>query len=264
MKSNPRVDAQVKQASIDHAPFQMEEAWVDQVAEATEGHGGSDPTVSHAGLTELDQTGQANGMRRDMDESTAQMVSGDAAGNIAGERWDTAAAGVTAGAERLGMEDSFEIIPRPSDEVDIPAAPTMFSGHQPQGTSWADDTPSYESTSGNLAGETWDVRVAGDQSSTNYPADSSLTNGSPAVAANDGFHEVAGRHRGRGGPRGRGGDLEYRGRGGRRGNLRGRGGPDGEMRGRGGFRGGRGNGEFRGRGRGGRGGVRGGDPPVGS
>ncbi|KAJ8606735.1 hypothetical protein MRB53_040754 [Persea americana] len=49
-------DAQVKQASLDHAPFQAEEAWVEQVAEA-HSNGiattGSDPTVANAGLTEL-------------------------------------------------------------------------------------------------------------------------------------------------------------------------------------------------------------------
>lgn len=116
------------------------------------------------------------------------------------------------------------MIPRPNEEVDTPAPSA-----EPQSTSWADDTAGFEGPSGNQAGESWDTKAPGQQDTapvTPAPAD-------------DGFSEVPGRHRGRGGLRGGRGDGEFRGRGGR-------GGP----RGRGGFRGGRGDGEFRGRGRG--------------
>lgn len=149
------------------------------------------------------------------------------------------------------MEDSYVHVPRPSEEVDIPAEAVA---QQPQGSNWADDVPSHEA-SGNVAGEAWDTKAPGEQQEDGWAAtEPAATNGT----ADDGFHEVAGRSRGRGGPRGGrgGGDGEFRGRGGRRGNFRGRG--DGEFRGRGGFRG---TGESRG-GRGGggrgRGGPRGG------
>lgn len=255
--TNIGTDAQVKQASVDHAPFQTEEAWVDQVAEATGGDmtaGNSDPTLANATLTELQQAAQPNGEGA-LDPLSAAPVSAGDVGNIAGERWDTDAAGTSAGAEKGGLEESYEMIPRPSEEVDIPVeAPTM--SEQPQSTSWADEPQEAASGMGNQAGESWDVKAPGETENTWGAEPGAAANGwgdgaadAAAAPGDDGFHQVPGRHRGRGG-RGRG-DGEFRGRGGRRGNFRG------------GFRGNRGDGEFRGRGRG-RGGPRGGAEGAGA
>lgn len=231
-----------------HAPFQTEEDWVDQVAEANE-TGGSDPTLVNAGLTELDAPSQTGGATESQPEASAagQMSSGDAAGNLAGERWDTNPIG--GGAEKEGMEDSYVHVPRPNDEVEKPTAtPT----HQGRGSNWADDVPSHEA-SGNVAGEAWDTKAPGELQDDGWAApEQAAANGT----ADDGFHEVSGRPRGRGRGGARG-DGDFRGRGGRRGNFRGRG--EGEFRGRGGFRGARGEGESRGGRAGrGRGGPRGG------
>ncbi|EME86626.1 uncharacterized protein MYCFIDRAFT_186763 [Pseudocercospora fijiensis CIRAD86] len=246
--------AQVKEVSLKYTPFANEETWVDQVADATSGEAPqppsdsaaatSDPTIVNAGLTELEASTVPNGHV----EPTSAPLSGEAAGNVAGERWDADAAGTSAGAQQGSLQESYEIVPRPSEEVEIPAetpAPT-----QQQGTSWAEE--SHEAATGNQAGESWHTKAPGEQD--NSWGDSAADTLAPTTDA-DGFSEVPGRTRGRGGFRGRG-DDEFRGRGGRRGNFRGRG--DGEFRGgRGGGRGRGEGGEFRGRGRG-RGGPRGG------
>lgn len=269
--ANTPTVAQVKQASVDHTPFQTEEAWVDQVAQATSGEAPaelsdvsaaiSDPTIANAGLTELEAPRQ-NGVPAEAsaEPSSAAAVSSGDVGNLAGERWDTNAAGTSAGAEQGGLDESYEIVPRPSEEVDVPAA----AAPQPQGISWADE-PVHEATAGvgNQAGESWNVKAPGEQNDSRG-AEPAATDGwaeqsEAAAAADDGFSEVPGRTRGgRGGHRGRGGDGEHRARG--RGGFRGNRGGDGEFRGRGrgGSRGNRGDGEGRGgRGRG-RGGPRGG------
>ena len=273
-----RTDSQIKQTSTSYAPFQSEESWVDSVAEANATVGeasldavpaGTDPTVNHAGLTELSAAGaETNGIPQDL-TSPAQVDAGDASGNAAGDRWDTNAAG---GAEK-GMEDSFEMVPRPDDEVDTPAPPPYSAGDagavpSAEGaTSWADDAAA--AATGNQASDGWDLKAAGQPAETAGPntANGWADGAADAVAATptedgDGFQSVGGRHRG-GRGRGRGGDGDFRGRGrGGRGGFRG----DGEFRGRGrgGFRGGRGGegGEFRGRGRGPRG-ARGDGPPRG-
>lgn len=208
--------SQVKQASVEHAPFPAEEP--EPTVEAVAA--GSDPTTTHAGLTELQQP-QTNGIpATEQSTSTVQ-----AEGNVAGERWDTAT-----GAEKDAMEESYEIVPRPNEEVDTPAAAPIEASQQQQTTSWAD-----EPAAGNTAGEAWDTKAPGQEAAADTSAP---TNGT----ADDGFHEVPGRTRGgRGGNRGRG-EGERGGRGGR-GGGRGRGGP---------FRGNRGDGN-EGRNRGGRG-----------
>ncbi|KAK4580154.1 hypothetical protein LTR86_000357 [Recurvomyces mirabilis] len=283
--------SQIRQASIENTPFQSEEAWVDSVAEANAATGetqaaqeaateampaGSDPTLVNAGLTELEAPDSAhvNGVTATEHDSTAiQTSAGDEGGNQAGDRWDTGAGG----AQAEGLEDeSYEIVPRPNEEVDIPApsapsaapaAGTAVDGLlKEEKTSWADEANAASSTTnteatGNQAGEAWDTKAAGQTQSTDdawgTPAAANVngtTDGTPA-AADDGFQEIN-RHQGRGG-RG-GGRGEFRGRG------RGRGGPRGDFRGgrggRGDFRGGdRGRGDGEGRGRGGRG--RGGPAP---
>lgn len=290
-------DSQIKQASIEHAPFQTEEAWANDVAEANANvaetqqaeaeaeadvtvPAGSDPTVANAGLSELDipqPNGAPAGSGHDV-TSPVQGTTGDEAGNLAGERWDTGA-----GAQQRGMEDSYEIVPRPNDEVDTPApaapGPAQTAIEEKGSMSWADEATAAEpaGASGNTAGEAWDSKPAG-QTQTQEdgwggaaPADataSTQANGSAegsaegaegaTPATDDGFQQIPNRHRGRGGRGGRG-DGEFRGRGrGGRGGFRG----DGEFRGgrggRGGFRGDRGRGDGEHRGRGGRG--RGGPP----
>lgn len=190
-----------------HAPFQTEEDWVDRVAEANES-GVSDPTLVNASLTELEAQDQTNGLGESHRETTAQAGAGEASGNLAAERWHPA--------DKGGMEDSYVHVPRPNDEVEIPAEAAT---HQPQGSNWADDVTTHEA-SGNTSGEAWAAQQDDGWAGVEPAANSGT--------ADDGFHQVAGRSRGRG--RGaRGGNSEYRGRGGRRGNFRARG--EGESRG---------------------------------
>lgn len=269
-------DSQVKQASIDHAPFQTEEQWANDVAEANASSAdtvpsGSDPTKTHASLTELQQQqnhAPAESAQQDIIASPANAgTGGEGTGNVAGERWDTA---TTAGAQQGSMEESFEIVPRPNEEVDTPApapsaaAPAVQEPEKVGGTSWADETTAAEPAgeSGNKAGEAWDLKPAGQtqESGEDWGAEpapaadgwaESTTN--EPVQEGDGFTQIPSRPRG-GRGRGRGDGGEFRGRGRGRGGFRG---GDGEFRGRGrggfgGDRGGRGDGDFRG-GRGGRG-----------
>ncbi|KAI9669226.1 MAG: hypothetical protein M1817_004721 [Caeruleum heppii] len=226
--------AQIKQATLEHEPYQQmldetgQEAGPNTVS-AADGHAQpvTDPTIAHAGLTELSTaTPVANGVN-DTIESPAVLqqssIDAEAANEAAETRWD----------ERLSASvegEGWVEVPRDPAETDtgLKATPAAMSGTQ----SWADDQP------------------------TPAPASQQATNGpSPGNAgAGDGFHEV---HHSRGG-RGRGGFQ-----GERRGSFRGRGGrgSEGGFRGRGGFRGDRGGGEggYRGRGRGGFRGGRGRD-----
>jgi hypothetical protein len=231
--------------------------------------------VANAGLTELETEKLPNGVPADAAPESAtpiQTSTGDEAGNLAADRWDTGA-----GAEKTGMDDSYEIVPRPNEEVEHPA-PIETVAEPEKISSWADETtaaaaapppPYTEVATGNPAGENWDSKPAGDAAQegawtgpdataaaeTNHAwaeKDGAAVDG--AAEADDGFQQIAGRHHGRGRGRGRGRpDGEFRGRGRGRGGFRGDGGD------RGGFRGGRGRGEFRGNGegRGGRGRGRG-------
>ncbi|KAK5107127.1 hypothetical protein LTR62_001717 [Meristemomyces frigidus] len=253
--------SQIRQASIENTPFQSEEAWVDSVAEANAATGetqaaqeasadavptGSDPTIAHAGLNELETpaNAQTNGTAAvEHDSSAVQASAGDEGGNQAGDRWDTGA-----GAQAEGLEDeSYEIVPRPNDEVDVPA-PAPAAGRivdsllKDEKTSWADEANAASSgaTAGNQAGEAWDTKAAGETQGNDasaVPAFAALDGAAASTPTDDGFQEVRGGRGGRGDAfRGRGG----RGRGGPRGDFRGRG--------RGDFRGGRGGAEYRGRG----------------
>lgn len=162
----------------------------------------SDPTIANAGLTEIDDAVTiTNGAEVEDDTSAAPPTGSivENAGNAAAEeQWDTKVAG-----EGKGMDDSYEIIPRPSDEVENkesaePAAPTSTQ-------SWAEE------------------------------ANDAASDGQAAPAnGNDGFQEIT--HRGPRPHRGFGPGDRGRGRG--RGGFRGRGGDRGDFRGRG--RGGRG------------------------
>ncbi|GAB7352983.1 hypothetical protein MBLNU459_g3549t1 [Dothideomycetes sp. NU459] len=226
--------SQIKQASLsfysgDDGPAEdtVDAAIVAQSAEPVESAPESDPTIAHAGLTEIGLS-QTSGTPAEPDNtltSPAQGSTGDAMANQAAESaWDNN--GTTAGTEEA-LGESFEMIPRDPSEVENPHEPAM----QTSTNSWADETNA----------------AAAATSSTQEPTNSNGAWAEPAARAaatpaDDGFHEVE--RRGRGGHRG---DGQHRGRGRGRGGHRG-----GEQRGRGGFRG-----ERRGGGEGGRGRGRG-------
>ncbi|KAF2491755.1 hypothetical protein BU16DRAFT_530194 [Lophium mytilinum] len=206
--------AEIKQAALEEAPFAAEEAWVEDVAQSqaaapepeTAHPISTDPTIAHAGLTELDTSGTiTNGSTEVLDTPSAPAASSidaGAANAAADEQWDKQASA----ASDDPLTESFEMIPRDPAETESPAVAAPNNSTQ----SWADDTP----------------------------------DAAPAAPGNDGFHEVQHRGRGRGGFQGEGrGGGGYRGRGGRGGDGRGRGRGRGEGgfrggRGRGGFRGG--------------------------
>lgn len=185
----------------------------------------SDPTVAHAGLTELRDNSHVTEMpvieadtfvpaAEPSPLAPTQGNLGDGAANVVAEQqWDAAAGA----APTDQMDSSWVSVPRPIEETE--QAGVVAAGNS--GQNWADEQPA-------------------DTSSTAV--------GSQSGATSDGFREVT---HGRG--RGRGGGGEMRGRGGRggagwhRGEGRGRGprgdrgGPRGGRGGRGGgFRGGRG------------------------
>ncbi|KAH4353469.1 hypothetical protein HBH98_006090 [Parastagonospora nodorum] len=202
--------AQVKQAALDEAPFAAEEAWVDEVAQAQsaplETEAGSDPTITNAGLTEIDQDVAAVNGSADAQISNAPAASSiepEAANAAAEAQWDKQPAG-----SDDPLTESFEMVPRDPAETENPHVAAPVTSTQ----SWADDTPEPQATTG-------------------------------ASAPGDGFHEVHHNRggRGRGGHQGEGrGGFRGRGRGGPRGDFRGRGRGRGDFRGRGdrgGFRG---------------------------
>lgn len=166
----------------------------------------TDPTVAHAGLTELDDgTTLAESTAEAPETPTAPpaaSVDGGAANAAADEQWDKQGTG-----SDDPLAESFEMVPRDPAETESPAATAPNNSTQ----SWADD--------------------AHEQAAAATPA----SNG-------DGFHEVQhARGRGRGGFQGEGRGGFRGGRGGPRGDGRGRGRARGDFRGgrgRGSFRGG--------------------------
>ncbi|PGH15485.1 hypothetical protein AJ80_05502 [Polytolypa hystricis UAMH7299] len=233
----PSVDAQpldvlysrVKQASLDYIP-PATEGWTDETEQAkptpaAESVPVSDPTLTNAGLTELQepsmvaQAAATNGYRSSpppqKEEHVAppsQTAVNDTAANESGQSaWDNQAS--ASFSTSATAEDWVEVekVPEPEPALEAAAAPAAPTPQQHDG-SWAEEAPAK-------AAET-------------------------PVAQSDGFEQVvhharqnSGRGRGfrsRGGPRGDG----FRGRGGFRGDYRGRG------RGRGDYRGGRGRGGY--------------------
>lgn len=214
------LDSQVKQAAVGFGAFPGEEnAQEEAPAESNDATTvqpedtipSSDPTIAHAGLTEL-------GLNQPVEEEKPIVVANDqiaeasiddsSANKSAETQWDNAAA--TAGTDQQ-LDDSFEMVPRPADETEAVHEPA-----QPQSTSsWADQT-------------------SANATATEATTENNNTNGLASTDA-EGYQSVE-RRGGRGG----------QGRGGRGG--RGRGGPRGGHRGN--FRGGRGDGRGRG-GRGG-------------
>ncbi len=229
------IDKQVRDLASEYAPYAAEEAWAEEVAqsepappaaEESSATIGTDPTVAHAGLTEIDDSAEpaVNGVSSHVDTPSvpdASNIDAGAANAAAGTNWeakDPASAG--------SGHDEWVEIPRDPAETDTgnSATPAGMTGT----ASWAEDVPTE-------------------------PTDSMPTPAYAQIPADggDGFHEVQ-HHRG---GRGRGGGQgEHRGsnRGGR--GFRGDRG-EGGGRGRGGYRGDRGGGE-RGSGRN-RGGFRG-------
>ncbi|KAI0112800.1 hypothetical protein F4776DRAFT_667157 [Hypoxylon sp. NC0597] len=205
--------AQVKAAAKAHA---AQFAAVEVVAETTEaplettGTNGTDPTVAHAGLTEIDTTGTTIQLTNGHSESTPasglpeNAAVGDNAANAAAESlWDA-----NNDLSASGSQDWVQV-PRDPTETENGLAATPASTGNVQ--SWAEDAQNH---------------AENHQPEVRAPTE-----------ANDGFHQVQ-RNRPRGdregGWRGRGrGDY----RGGHRGHGEGRG--RGRGRGRGGNRGGR-------------------------
>lgn len=236
------IDKQVRDLAFEYAPYAAEEAWAEDVAqsepnppaaEESAPEVGTDPTVAHAGLTELDTAAEptSNGVSHHIDTPTVPDASnidaGAANAAAADPNWD---AKLSASADS-GPDGWVEVARDPAEtETGTTATPAGMTSTQ----SWAEDVP---------ADPQWNS------------APSEVT--PAATAGSDGFNEV---RRGRG-PRPQG---ENRGGGRGRGGFRGDRGGEGGYRGRGGYRGDRGGGEggYRGRGRGGRGGRGRGDAPL--
>lgn len=199
---------QVRQAVLEEAPFAVEEAWVDDVAQSqpappeAEKHDGpvSDPTVVHATLNEIstgsvDPTATNTVQNEIVAAPAVSSIEPEAANTTAAAQWDKQASG-----SDDPLSESYEIIPRDPAETEKPHVAAAVTSTQ----SWADDAQEAAGAPGPVSGS-------------------------------DGFSEV---HHSRGG-RGRGG-YRGRGRGGPRGDFRGGRGSGrgrGEARGRGGFRG---------------------------
>ncbi|CAD6580387.1 MAG: hypothetical protein ASARMPREDX12_004198 [Alectoria sarmentosa] len=229
---------QVQDLAFEYAPYAAEEAWAEEVAQSepappagedSSAAIGTDPTVAHAGLTEIHDSAEptVNGVSPHVDTPSvpdASSIDAGAANAAAGTNWE---AKDPASAD-TGHDEWVEIPRDPTEtETGNSATPAGMTSTQ----SWAEDVPT-ESTD-----------------SMPTPAYTQTP-----VDGGDGFHEVQ-HHRG---GRGRGGGQgEHRGgnRGGR--GFRGDRG-EGGGRSRGGYRGDRGGGEGGGRGGGrGRGGFRG-------
>ncbi|KAK7515199.1 uncharacterized protein IWZ02DRAFT_59287 [Phyllosticta citriasiana] len=209
--------AEIKESSIKDIEFADQKAWAEDVAQSepippesnAAVSAATDPTVAHAGLTELDASVAAtNGDSHNESTAPAATSVEDSSANAAGaEQWDSK---VPVADDPL--TESFEMVPRNPSETEAIHQPAPAASTQ----SWAEDTPAL--------------------SATETPAP--VTSATPAPNG-EGFQEVA---HSRGG-RGRGGFQGERGRGGYRGRGQGRG-RGGNFhrgdRGRNGFRGGRG------------------------
>ncbi|KAB5582358.1 hypothetical protein GE09DRAFT_264821 [Coniochaeta sp. 2T2.1] len=203
--------ADVKAAAAAYgALFQQPEAPEEPTAEAKEA-AASDPTITHAGLTEIDEGSTKPFTNGHAEEKTPNFNSSadvaDSAANAAGEnQWDATESNTN------NLAESQEWVNVTRDPVETETGVTATPAAPANTQSWADDHPEPTAEA------------------------------APAQPEGDGFQAVQ-RNRGRGDREGgfRGG------RGGERGGYRGRGGPRGEGRGRGG-RGGGERGGYRGRG----------------
>lgn len=234
-------DKQVRDLAFEHAPYAAEEAWAEEVAQSEPAPPGgedsslvgTDPTVAHAGLTELDtQPDPIQSERLTFADNVpdASQIDVGAANEAAGDNWKKT---LVAPAES-GPDDWVEVTRDPAET----------------------DTGNAATPAGMTSTQSWADEVTAD------PTDQMPT---PAYAkpptnekiGGDGFSEVHHGH-GRGGRGRSSGQGEHRGAKSGRGVFRGERNESG-ARGRGGFRGDRGVGDggTRGRGRSGRGRDRG-------
>lgn len=205
----PAAVAQVHAAAVAHgAPlFQTEPSVQSAESEIAESKDlpGTDPTIAHAGLSEIDQGAAAltNGHAQEQPQGTIHTTNAgvaDGGSNAAGEnQWDN-------GNNDMIMSQEWVDVKIPTEAETAPRAVPAAAAATTQ--SWADDQP-------------------------DAPAEAPVASLAP-VDANDGYSQVVPRNRGRGDREGgsRGG------RGGERGGYRGRGGFRGDGRGRGRGRGG--------------------------
>ncbi|KAL8670339.1 MAG: hypothetical protein Q9168_005113 [Polycauliona sp. 1 TL-2023] len=231
---------QVRELAFEYAPYAAEEAWAEDVAQSEPGppaaegstnEVGTDPTVAHAGLTELDTaTGTvSSGVAHHVDTPSVPDASNIDAGAANAAGADPGWEAKLSESAQSGPDGWVEVARDPA-ETDTGTNATPAAMNSTQG--WAEDVP------------------AENQSGSNPPGAAGQPDG-----GSDGFNEVRRGGRGRGDGQRRRGRGEYRGRGGDRGGDRG---GEGGYRGRGGYRGDRGDrgggeGGYRGRGRGGRG-----------
>lgn len=223
--------AQVKQISISDAPPQVsEESVIGSEAETGTAEIDTDPTIAHAGMTELEDTMTIRNSTEPVETEKLvppeqSSISAHTANAVAERSWDPQASMTSDSPSGEGWVE----VPRDPAETDTGLAATPAAMHN--STSWA------EEVNADAAAE--------------------------KPAENDGFEQVV-HHQNRGRGRGQRGDFRGRGRGGDRGG-RGRGDRDrGDGERRGGFRGrGRGGeGGFRGGSRGGRGRETSGSKPA--
>ena len=216
-------DAQVKASAAAYGLlFQQPEAEVSEPTqepkEESKNATGSDPTIAHAGLTEIDEGSTKPFMNGHSEDKTAQLNDAadvaDSAANAAGEnQWDPE----NTNTNNLAESQEWVNVPRDPAETEtgLTATPAAPSNTQ----SWADDHPEPAA----------EVTAATTQTESD---------GFQAVHRHRGRGDREGHHHGRGGRggerghghhhRGRGafrGEGRGRGRGGERGAYRGRGGP---------------------------------------
>lgn len=225
----------MKKTSEDYtAP--AEETVTEQTADTTAAAPSSDPTMVHAGLTELNdpslaaEAAAANSAAAAAAESRsgeipppAQTIVDDAANPVAESSWEPTAAATAPAAATA--EDWVEVPRNPAEtETGLHATPAAAD------VGLKNEHAAGQATMGTWADETTVAAATGREDS------------------NDGFEPVVHHHhhhqrqhsgRGARGGRGRGRGDGFRGRGGNRGEFRG-----GRGRGRGEFRGGRGRGGF--------------------
>ena len=160
--ANRFADAQVKEAAIAHAvplyPEAAAQTTESEVAEAKEEEPEADPTVVHAGLTEIQEgsaveltNGHAGEPSTESAPSTAEVT--DNAANAAGEsQWENG--------NEMTMSQEWVDVKAPQETSETESAPVVTPAEPAGSQSWADDHPE--------------------------------AHGAPAAAAdpNDGFHQV--------------------------------------------------------------------------
>jgi hypothetical protein len=223
-----RIDGRVKELSSEVAPPDIEEtinvettgydASTGSREETVARDIGTDPTIAHAGLTELEDIKLVHG-NDEVYAGPGQAGIDEGAANAAATiNWESnASSGVD------GMQDSWVSVPRPADETEMNTTSAATNDTNNTGNTaagWGESTPPANGTA--PTNVPLSVNGAAPVNGTSWADDV------PEAPANDGFHEVSHRaSRGRApAAQGRGGQEK---RGGRR--------PRGGDRGRGSHRG---------------------------